>query len=195
MNLDIVIAGVGGQGNVLASRILARAAMEAGLAVLTSEVIGMAQREGVVMSQVRMGRKLMGALIPDGCADVLLAFEPAEAVRSLPKLKPGGMMIASTAPVIPVTVALGYSSYDHQAVLAYLKEVVNRAYLLDALSLAVQAGHPRTLNAVLLGSLAALGVLPFTADHLLGVMLDMLPEKLQEMNRRAFVAGLKAVEI
>ena len=189
MSFDIVITGVGGQGTVLAARVLARAAMATGLPVRTSEIIGMAQREGVVMSQVRFGDPLWGALIPNGKADLLLGFEPAEAVRGLPKLKANGTAVVNTAAVLPVTVSLGLSAYDPQACLGCLREKVPFLYLLDAFRLAVEAGHPRAINAVLLGAVAALNLLPFTADHLLHCLLAALPEKYREINRRAFAAG------
>ncbi|MGQ9823428.1 MAG: indolepyruvate oxidoreductase subunit beta [Desulfotomaculales bacterium] len=193
MSLDLVIAGVGGQGNVLASRVLARAAMEAGLPVRTSEIIGMAQREGVVMSQVRIGPPLWGALIPDGKADVLLGFELAEAVRGLPKLKANGVAVVNTAPALPVTVALGLSPYDAAAYLRYLEKNVVRLYLVDAHGLALQAGNPRALNAVLLGALAALNVLPFAAGHLLSFLLEAIPEQYREINRLAFELGREKI--
>ncbi|MCL6446773.1 MAG: indolepyruvate oxidoreductase subunit beta [Armatimonadetes bacterium] len=193
MSFDIVITGVGGQGTVLAARVLAAAAMAAGLPVRTSEIIGMAQREGVVMSQVRFGDPLWGALIPDRKADLLLGFEPAEAVRGLPKLKPAGVAVVNTTPVIPVTAALGLSAYDPQACLAYLREKVPRLYLLEASRLAAEAGHPRAVNSVLLGAAAALDLLPFSAGSLLDCLLAAVPEKYREVNRRAFEAGKMAV--
>ncbi|MQL52335.1 pyruvate ferredoxin oxidoreductase [Desulfofundulus thermobenzoicus] len=195
MNCDIVITGVGGQGNVLASRLLARAAMEAGLAVFTSEMIGMAQREGVVMSQVRMGRQPAGPLIPDGSADVLLGFEPSEAARALCKLKPGGVVITSSAPVVPVTAALGLCRYDAGAVLAYLRSAVPSLYAFDAPALAQRAGNAKTLNTVMLGALASLKLLPFSGEHLLRVLLDSLPESLRETNRRAFRLGYEILGV
>ena len=193
MSFDLVIAGVGGQGTVLTSRVLARAAMETGLPVRTSEIIGMAQREGVVMSQTRFGEPLWGALIPDGKADLLLGFEPAEAVRGLPKLKAGGTAVVNIAPVIPVTVSLGLSAYDPQACLDCLREKVSRLYLVEASDLAAAAGSPRAINAVLLGAVAALSLLPFTADHLLRCLLAAVPEKYRDVNKRAFEAGQEAV--
>lgn len=193
MRLDLVITGVGGQGNVLASRILARAAMEAGLPVLTSEAIGMAQREGVVMSQVRMGSGNYGALIPDGGADVLLGFELAETVRGLTKLKRGGVVIANTHNIHPVSVSLGLSQYDRRQLTSFLQESTESLYFLDAAALAEQAGTIKTTNIVMLGALSALRILPYDADHLKKVVLDTIPPGLREINQRAFALGQEAV--
>lgn len=195
MSLDIVITGVGGQGNVLASRILARAAMAAGLAVRTSEAIGMAQREGVVTSQVRMGGSQWGALIPAGGADVLLGFELAETVRGLPRLKPGGVVVAGTAVIVPVTAALGLAAYQEDDLRDYLRRTVKNLHLVDAGALAEQAGHPRAVNTVMLGALAGLSILPFDRENLLHTVLAVVPSKYREINSRAFELGRRAVGV
>lgn len=195
MNTDIVISGVGGQGSVLASRALARAAMDNGLEVRTSEVIGMAQREGPVTSHVRMGRRLYGSIIPDRQADFLLGLELAETVRSLDKLKPGGMVIASSSTIVPVTVRLGISSYDEVMLTKHLREQVEKIVFLDIEGLSRQAGHPRTGNVVILGSLAALPGLPFDPDQLLRAVLNSVPDRFREINRRAFEMGRQAMEV
>ncbi|GAB6157053.1 indolepyruvate oxidoreductase subunit beta [Desulfotomaculum varum] len=193
MRLDILIAGVGGQGNVLASRILARAAMEAGLPVRTSEVIGMAQREGVVMSQVRMGQGDYSALIPSGQADVLLGLELAETVRAINKLKKGAVVLTNTATIQPVSVSLGLATYDTRQLTAFLQERTTSLYLFDATALARQAGTYKATNMVLLGALSALDLLPFSADHLRSVMEEMIPPRLLPINQRAFALGRQAV--
>jgi len=195
MKLDIVISGVGGQGSVLASRALASAGMGIGLDVRTSEVIGMAQREGSVTSQVRLGEKLYGATIPDYEADILLGFELAETVRALPKLKPGGAIIASASAIVPVSVQLGISSYDQEAMQHYLREQPGRVVLLDLDELAKKAGHPRTGNVIILGALSTLPDLPFAPNQLLQAVLSYIPEKLHNTNRRAFEVGRQAMEV
>ncbi|MEG6615782.1 indolepyruvate oxidoreductase subunit beta [Peptococcaceae bacterium 1198_IL3148] len=195
MKLDIVITGVGGQGNVLASRILAQAALDAGYSVRTSEAIGMAQREGVVMSQVRIGEDLNGAVIPDGTADVLLGFELAETVRGLPKLKPQGTVIANNKTIYPVTAALGLCHYNRDQLIDYMHNNVTDLHLFDATDLAAQAGTTKTTNIVLLGALAATNLLPFTKDHLLGRVLQAVPAKFKEINSRAFQLGFQAMEV
>lgn len=195
MKLDIVISGVGGQGSILASRALALAAMENKLMVRTSEVIGMAQREGPVTSHVRVGDELYGSIIPDHEADFLLGLELAETVRGLNKLKPGGTVIASTSTIVPVSVQLGLSSYDQGAFINVLKERAQRVVFLDFDYLASQAGHPKTGNVILLGAFSALPELPFTPDQLLQAVLNLIPSKLKDINKRAFEIGRQAMEV
>jgi indolepyruvate ferredoxin oxidoreductase beta subunit len=184
----IVITGVGGQGVVTASRLLASAAMDAGLPVCTSEVIGMAQREGAVMSQVRIGQR-WGATIPAGEADVLLGLELAETVRGLPKLKPGGSIVARTTVVVPVTATLGLSRYDREEFLTCLGSLPEPVFLLEAAAVALRAGNARAENVVMLGALARLSVLPFSADHLHQILLGHFPERNRRQNSLAFQLG------
>ena len=121
---NIILAGVGGQGAVLASKLLARAAMGRGLPVKTAETIGMAQRGGSVFSHVRLGEGAASPLVGRGRADAIVAFEPAEAVRQLPFLRPGGMVVTSDAPVVPVSAATGGPAYDLPAIMSYLRDRV-----------------------------------------------------------------------
>lgn len=195
MKLDIVISGVGGQGSVLASRALAKAAMDNGLAVRTSEVIGMAQREGPVTSHVRMGDELYGAIIPDREADFLLGFELAETIRGLNKLKPGGTVITSSSTIIPVSVQLGITSYHEGAFIKHLKERAGKTVILDVDELSRRAGHPKTGNVVILGALSAVPGLPFNPDQLLRAIVSFVPEKLKDINTRAFEIGRMAMEV
>ena len=132
MSTNVILAGVGGQGAVLASKLLARAAMERGLSVKTAETIGMAQRGGSVTSHVRIGgpsRVPVSPLIGRGRADAIVAFEPAEAVRQLPFLRPGGMVVTSDAPVVPVSAATGGPAYDLPAIMSHLHERVGEKNL------------------------------------------------------------------
>jgi len=194
VKFDIVIAGVGGQGNVLASRVLARAALAAGLEVRTSESIGMAQREGQVASHVRMGKGLAGGIIPRGEADLLIGLELAEAVRALPKLRAGGKAVVSTTVIRPLSVLLGNSLYDDAALLGYLKERVPDVIFVNAEDLAVQAGNRKAANSVLLGAVSTLdGFVPVSAELLLDALLQTLLPRLHEVNRRAFALGQQAV--
>lgn len=124
MSDSIVLCGVGGQGTILASKLLAAAAMSKGLPVKTAETIGMAQRGGSVFSHVRIGHGVASPLIGRGRADLIIAFEPAEAVRQLPYLREGGTVVVSTRPIIPVSATIGGPAYDLAAVMAYLREQV-----------------------------------------------------------------------
>ena len=131
MNKNCLLCGVGGQGVVLASKLIAYAAMDKGMDVRTSETIGMAQRGGSVVSHVRMGRDIHSPMIPKGCADVIMAFEPAEAVRCLPYLKEGGVAVVNRKAVQPVTATLGGGGYDGEEMIAYLERYVSQLYVLD----------------------------------------------------------------
>ena len=122
MNKNCLLCGVGGQGVVLASRLIAYAAMEKGNFVRTAETIGMAQRGGSVVSHVRIGDEIYSPQVPVGSADVILAFEPGEAVRCLPYLKKDGLVIADSRIVKPVTASLGGSSYNAEEMTAYLEK-------------------------------------------------------------------------
>ncbi|MGI9951103.1 indolepyruvate oxidoreductase subunit beta [Moorellaceae bacterium AZ2] len=192
--MNILIAGVGGQGIILASRALAEAALGAGLSVRTAETIGMAQREGAVASYVRIGVSDYGPLIPRGAADILVAYEPAEGARHVACLRKGGRAILATSPIIPVSVSLGSSSYDVPAILHFLEETIERPYFLDAAALAREAGSIKALNMVMLGALSRLE-LPFPADDLLKAALKLLPPQVQTINRRAFALGRQAMEV
>ena len=188
MKLDIVIAGVGGQGTVLASRVLAQAALNHGLSARTSEMIGMAQREGSVQSHVRIGTDF-GPVIGRGQADVLIGFEPAEAVRSCSLLKRDGLMLVNDFPIRPVTVALGTSGYPLAEIRSFLQGLPAQVRLVNAFELAVQAGNFRTLNSVMLGMLAGTGILPMDQNGLLETLLEMVPGKAREINKNAFLTG------
>ncbi len=195
MKMDIVIAGVGGQGSVLASRSIAQAGIESNYQVRTSEVIGMAQREGQVTSHIRIARELYGAIIPDGQADILLGLELAETARNLNKLKPDGVVIAGTSAIIPVSVELGLSSYDKDALISYIKKNASKTFFIDIENLSLQAGSIKSGNVVLMGALSALGNLPFSPEQLLKAILSLLPEKIRDINNRAFQLGQQAMEV
>lgn len=193
MKLDIVITGVGGQGTVLASRVLAQAALNAGFPAKTSETIGMAQREGTVQSHVRIGQANVGPVIGKQGADVLLGFEPAEAQRACGMLKPGGLMLVNLHPIYPVTVALGGSKYPEESIVEYLCARPVQTRFFDAFKLAVVAGNYRTVNTVMLGALARTGILPFPVDQVLDVLMEMVPARVREINQRAFELGSAAL--
>ena len=122
MNKDILLCGVGGQGTVLASKLIASAAMRDGNIVHSAETIGMAQRGGSVTSHVRIGEKASAPLNPLGSADLILAFEPSEAVRNLKYLKKDGVVIVNSVPVKPVTESLKSTGYDGSEMIEYLKK-------------------------------------------------------------------------
>jgi indolepyruvate ferredoxin oxidoreductase beta subunit len=149
MNKDILLCGVGGQGTVLASKLIASAAMRCGNVVHSAETIGMAQRGGSVTSHIRIGERASSPLIPLGSADILIAFEPAEAVRNLPYLKKDGVVIVNSTPVKPTTEALQETGYDGREMIAYLKKKTD-CVILDGASLLEKAGSARCFNIVVL---------------------------------------------
>lgn len=190
MKMDCLLAGVGGQGTVLASRLIAQTAMEKGLSAHTSETIGMAQRGGSVTSQVRIGHTACAPAIPLGAADLIIGFEPAEALRNLAYLSPSGALIVSRDPIRPVTSSLG-QGYALGEILAYLAKAAKRCIFIDGEALCRAAGSGKVLNVIVLGVAAAEGLLPFTKDELLATMLAHVPAKFVELNKKAFAVGFE----
>lgn len=188
MSVNVILAGVGGQGAVLASKLLARAAMERGLPVKTAETIGMAQRGGSVFSHVRMGEGVRSPLVGRGRADAIVAFEPAEAVRQLPFLRPGGMVVTSDAPVIPASASTGGPAYDLPAIMSYLRERVGEKNLVvvDAVAAEAALDTARALNVVLLGAAARSGALgPVTVDDLVSAVRASVKPAFVDLDVRA----------
>ncbi|WP_417229110.1 2-oxoacid:acceptor oxidoreductase family protein [Thermophilibacter sp.] len=192
MSANVILAGVGGQGAVLASKLLARAAMGRGLPVKTAETIGMAQRGGSVFSHVRIGAGAHSPLVGRGRADAIVAFEPAEAVRQLPFLRPGGMVVTSDVPVVPVSAATGGPAYDLPAIMSYLQERVGEKDLVvvDAAAAADALGTAKALNVVLLGAAARAGALgPVTMDDLASAVHTLVKPAFVDLDLTALQIG------
>ncbi|MEO0181279.1 MAG: indolepyruvate oxidoreductase subunit beta [candidate division WOR-3 bacterium] len=187
---NILISGVGGQGVVLASEIISAAAMEAGHDVKQSEVHGMAQRGGSVVSHVRFGPRVFSPLVEPGTGHLLLSFEKSETLRWTGLLNPAeGVIVMNTQEIIPVTVSQGLSDYPHDAV-ERLREAGFRTIAIDALSLAKEAGTERAVNVVLIG--AGSPFLRLDQDLLRKVISERVPPKYRDLNMRAFDLGLEA---
>ena len=189
---NIILAGVGGQGAVLASKLLARAAMGRGLPVKTAVTIGMAQRGGSVFSHVRLGEGAASPLIGRGRADAIVAFEPAEAVRQLPFLRQGGMVVTSDVPVVPVSAATGGPAYDLPAIMSYLRDRGGEKSLVivDAAAAEAELGTARVLNVVLLGAAARAGALgPVTVDDLEAAVRATVSPRFLDLDLRALSIG------
>ena len=185
----IFFTGVGGQGTLLATRMVGEAALTESLPVTMSEIHGMAQRGGVVESSVVIGNAF-SPTIADGEADILMAFEPLEALRALPKCHAESLIIASTVPIMPFTVAVGQSTYPELAALRELiKEKVADLIWLDAVELARNAGSERASNTALVGVLAGCGRLPISRESWEEALKRTLPPRLLGINRQAFEAG------
>jgi len=184
--LDLIIGGVGGQGTILAGKVLTRAAQEAGYDIKVSEIHGMAQRGGSVVTQVRLGEKVYAPVISEGRADFILAFERLEGLRLLPYLKAGGTVIINDQAIPPVPVLVGAAQYP-DGIIAYIKSKVPATLVLDALGLASRCGNPRAVNMVLLGALA--GSLPLEREIWEKALAETVPEKFLKVNKAAFAAG------
>ena len=180
-----LLCGVGGQGTVLASRLIAAAAMEKGSNVRTAETIGMAQRGGCVVSHVRTGKEIHSPLIPIGGADVIIGFEPAEAVRCLSYLKPGGTVIVNSKAIKPVTSALGGAPYEGTEMLDYLKSNISSLHIIDGEAICESCGSSKVLNIALLTAAAKSTCLEIGVEELKETVKRMVNPKFLEMNLKA----------
>ena len=196
MTKNCLICGVGGQGVVLASKLIAFAAMRKGLSVRTTDTIGMAQRGGSVMSHVRMSDgAIHSPLVPHGTADLVLGFEPAETVRALPWLRPGGVLVVTKQAVQPVTATLSGGGYDAGAMLAYLQANVPHLYVVDGEALCAAAGSPKVLNVALLGVAARSGALDISLAEMRETVAEHVPSKYFDLNMRALELGAGMTEM
>lgn len=185
---NILIVGVGGQGTLLTSRIIAQVAVQLGYDVKVSEVHGMAQRGGSVVSQVRYGEKVYSPIIKKGDADIILAFEKIEAARWLDYLKPNGLMIINDERVDPLPVLSGKTKYPTDIV-TRIKNLVANTIEVNATDIAIKCGNIKTANVVLLGILAAAMDIP--VEEVEKAIREMVPAKAVDVNLVAFQEGLK----
>ena len=185
MRKNIILCGVGGQGTVLASRLISSAAMAKQIPVFSAETIGMAQRGGSVFSHLRIGENIHCPMIAKGEADLILGFEPGEAVRQLSFLKPDGQVVVSSRPVMPVTAALSDTGYRAEDMLEYLAGRVSRLTVVDAEKALREVGSPKVLNLILLGAAQRAGALGLEMEDLREAVRRVIPEKFRELNLRA----------
>ena len=195
--LNIMITGVGGQGTVLAAKLLAQAAEARNWRVRTAETIGMAQRGGSVVSHVRLANQdepsVDSPLIAHGEADLIIAFEPAEAVRCLGYLRPGGSLVSATSSVQPVTAALSRDAYSAKPFLEYLRQAVPNCLLVDDTALIEQIGSPKALNVALLASAIAISGLGLTVEELRVAMHASVRPQFVELNDRAIDVAVASI--
>lgn len=184
-NKNIMIVGVGGQGTLLASRILGNAVIGAGLDVKVSEVHGMSQRGGSVVTYVKYGEKVQSPIVDKGSADIILAFEELEAYRSLPYLKKGGRMIVNTQQINPMPVIIGAAEYPEN-ICEKLQKICDLTTV-DAASLATEAGSIKTVNVVLIGVMATSTDIPY--EDWIETIRNTVPPKFVELNIKAFDLG------
>lgn len=186
MTYNIMIVGVGGQGTLLASRILGQALLDEGYDVKVSEVHGMSQRGGSVVTYVKYGDKVYSPTVEKGEADLILAFEQLEAARWLPYLKPEGKIIVNTQQMDPMPVITGTAEYPEHVIESIEKTGI-QVIAEDALSLAVEAGSPKAVNVVLIGLMAKR--MQFNKEVWIHALKATVPEKFLEMNLKAFELG------
>ncbi len=191
MNSNIILAGVGGQGTVLASKLIALCAQNRGQHVRTAETIGMAQRGGCVVSHVRFGDAVFSPMVPKRQAGVIIGFEPAEAVRCLPYLKEGGVVVVSKKAVKPVTASLAGSDYDGTEALNYLRRHVKKLIVVDGDGVCAECGSAKVLNVALLGAASESGMLGIPVSELEKAVRDRIDPRFIEMNLKALAAGAK----
>lgn len=183
---NIIVAGVGGQGTLLASDIISKVAMKARYDVKKSEVHGMAQRGGSVISHVRFGQKVYSPLIQKRKADFLIAFEKLEALRYIDFLKRGGRVIMNNQEIIPMTVYTGDIDYPAH-IEKELKRFTKHLIVIDALDMARALGNKNVVNVVMLGLLSSF--LEFEKETWEEVLLESIPKKFIEVNKKAFSRG------
>lgn len=195
--INILITGVGGQGVLLAAKILGKASVRAGKNVMVSEIHGMAQRGGAVVCNVRIG-KVYGSLIADGTADCILSMEPVEALRYISKIrvneKERGIVLTDINPVIPSTVSVGEEEYPSLDKVYEEIESVARLIKIDALKVAKECGASITKNMVMLGTLAGIDILPFDATIVMDAMKESISERHRKVNEEAFKKGMKFIK-
>ncbi len=190
--LRIFMTGVGGQGTLTATNLLAQAILDNGTDVTAGEIHGMAQRGGVVESAILLG--MSSPKIAHGEADIILGFEPLETLRALPYLKPGGIILSNTESIPPLSVATGKAD---EVPLEYIKEKVNscasKAYFIPCQSLGLEAGAVQSGNVALLGALCATGLIPLSPENLAETIKSVMKPKVADINIKALKSGVDAV--
>jgi indolepyruvate ferredoxin oxidoreductase beta subunit len=190
--IRLIVVAVGGQGNLLASKVLGEAALLANVPFRMSEIHGMAQRGGVVEAALVFG-DAQSMRISDAEADVLLGFEPCETLRALKKCNPGTLVVSNTAPLPPFTVAMGRGAYpDVNLILNLIRAKTRRLIAFDALALSKAAGGVLALNMVLLGALIQTGILPLSVKHLKQAIATQTNPAFMDINTKAFDLGFAA---
>ncbi len=195
--LNIIITGVGGQGNVLASQILGQMLVQQGYIVTIGETYGASQRGGSVMSHIRVSqRDQFSPLIPEGKCDLVIGLEPVEALRVLANYgNPGVMMLINTRPIYPIDVIAGNAAYPElSVVLKKIQSLSRRVWTLNATDIGLELGDPIFSNIVMLGALSALDLLPLNREGFQNAIQEMLPLHKLHLNLNAFDRGREAVQ-
>ena len=183
---NILLVGVGGQGILLASEVLSETCMLAGFDVKKSEIHGMSQRGGCVVSHVRYGREVFSPIVPEGEGDILFGFELMETCRSLPLLRPGATVVANDLHISPPSVLMGHEPYP-EGLAERIRSSFPDFLLVDGQKLAIEAGNARTANIVLLGAVSRR--LDIAEEYWLKSLEKMVPTKALGVNLKAFAIG------
>lgn len=195
--LNIIITGVGGQGNVLASQILGQMLVQQGYVITIGETYGASQRGGSVMSHIRVShRDQFSPLIPEGKCDLVVGLEPVEALRVLAQYgNPEVLMLVNIRPIYPIDVIAGNASYPElSAVLKKIQKLSRRVWTLNATEISLELGDPIFSNIVMIGALSALDLLPLHKEEFQNTIQELLPYHKLQMNMQAFDRGRKEVQ-
>lgn len=192
--LNIIITGVGGQGNVLASQLLGRALLKENLLISIGETYGATQRGGAVMSHMRISRTAAySPLIPEGQADIIVALEPIEALRVISQYgNPNVQAIVNSRPIYPTAVTVGDAEYPSpEKIRQTIAELTQRSWFIEATEIALSLGSPVFTNIIMLGALAATGLLPLSLSSLQETIRESFPPAQVESNLKAFRQGIE----
>ncbi len=186
--INFLLTGVGGQGTILASNVLADLGMSLGFDVKKAEIHGMSQRGGTVISYIRWGEHVYSPIITKGEADIVLAFEKLEALRAVEQIKPDGLLVLNDYAIVPVTVSSGMSEYPNDNhIQETMEKFTSRVYWVKGQTMAEEIGYPKASNVVLLGALTSL--LEIEPQAVLSVIASKIPQKYYSFNEKAFYAG------
>jgi len=194
---NIIITGVGGQGNVLASQILGQMLVQQGYIITIGETYGASQRGGSVMSHIRVSRRgQFSPLIPEGKCDLVVGLEPVEALRVLANYgNPAVMMLINTRPIYPIDVIAGSAAYPELSfVLKKIQRLSRRVWTLNATEIGLELGDPIFSNIVMIGALSALDLLPLNREGFQNIIQEMLPSHKLPLNMNAFDRGREQVQ-
>ena len=192
---NMIVAGVGGQGSVLASHIVAEAAVTLGLRARVGETFGASQRGGKVHSHVRIGEDVYGPLCPERSLDILVGLEPNETLRlAIPYVNKDTYIITNTRKIPSMDVNIGADEYPQiDEIVANLNKLSETVVAFDATDLAIAAGNPQTMNVVMLGALASSGRLPYEVDVLREAVIQRVPTRTRDANMKAFSNGFEVL--
>jgi indolepyruvate ferredoxin oxidoreductase beta subunit len=193
--LNILIAGVGGQGNLLASEVISWASVKEGFKVRVADIFGAAQRGGAVTSHIRLGKDVYSPVPPRGSAHILLGFEPVECLRAASLLRSDCTAIINTRTIVPSSVSLGQASYPTlDEITALIQKLVRKIVTLDAASIALSAGDALMVNIVMVGALAGTGAAPIRKETFIEAIRNLVPSGSEENNLNAFNLGFEDVK-